>query len=72
MREVREGHIVVRLAAHSVSVVDDGGGRPPDFDLAQSTGLGMKIVRSFAKQIGAELQVCAGPDGQGRFLTVLF
>lgn len=66
------GDIVVRLAAHSVSVVDEGRGLPPDFDPTQSTGLGMKIVRSFAKQIGGELIVGSGMNGQGRFLAVSF
>jgi two-component sensor histidine kinase len=66
------GDIVVRLAAHAVSVVDEGGGLPPDFDPAQSTGLGMKIVRSFAKQIGGDLHVDPGINGQGRFLAVSF
>lgn len=66
------GDIVVRLAAHSVSVVDEGGGLSPDFEPARSTGLGMKIVRSFAKQIGGDLHVDPGADGQGRFLAVSF
>jgi two-component sensor histidine kinase len=66
------GNIVVRLATHSVSVVDEGRGLPPDFDPAQSKGLGMKIVRSFASQIAGKLQVSPDISGQRRFLAVSF
>jgi two-component sensor histidine kinase len=66
------GDIVVHLATHSVSVVDEGQRLPPGFDPAQSTGLGMKIVRSFATQIGGELHVGPVSEGKGRFLAVSF
>ena len=71
------GDILVRLAAqsptrHSVSVLDQGPGLPQNFDPANSKGLGMKILRSFAKQIGGELQLDPGENGRGSFLMVSF
>ncbi len=56
------GRILVRLAATEaagieLSVADDGVGLPPGFDPAASRGLGMRIARSLAKQVGAELRV---------------
>jgi two-component sensor histidine kinase len=67
-----EGDIVVRLAAHSLSVADAGRGLPADFDPAKSKGLGMKIVRTFATQIGGDLHVSLDLGGRGRFLVVSF
>jgi two-component system, sensor histidine kinase PdtaS len=72
-----KGDIVVRLTAQSpvlrsVSVVDQGHGLPPGFDPADSKGLGMRIVKSLAKQIGGELQVCSDPNGHRSFLAVSF
>jgi two-component sensor histidine kinase len=56
------GHITVRLAragdtAVSVSVRDEGDGLPEDFDMDQSRGFGMTIVRAFLQQSGATLSV---------------
>jgi two-component sensor histidine kinase len=71
------GDIVVRLEAqsptrHSVSVLDHGPGLPRNFDPSQSKGLGMKILRSFAKQIGGQLQLGSGESGHEGFLAVSF
>lgn len=40
-----------------LSVVDDGAGVPPGFDLDRSDSLGLKMVRGLARQIGAELTI---------------
>jgi two-component sensor histidine kinase len=62
------GRILVRLArgaADSIelSVADDGVGLPPGFDAVASRGLGMRIARALAQQVGAELQVRARDPG---------
>jgi two-component sensor histidine kinase len=70
-----KGNIIVRIetsaTAHSLSVTDDGPGLPAGFDPANSSGLGMKIVRSLVKQINGTLQFSPGDDGGTRF-TVAF
>jgi two-component sensor histidine kinase len=45
---------------------------PEGFAPDASTGLGLKIIRSFATQIGGELQIGRGADGAGARFTVLF
>ena len=41
----------------SVSVRDEGAGLPLDFDLRKATGLGMRIVTAFSKQVNATIKV---------------
>jgi two-component sensor histidine kinase len=41
----------------SVSVRDEGAGLPLDFDLQKATGLGMRIVTAFSKQVDATIEV---------------
>jgi two-component sensor histidine kinase len=58
----REGRIGVALAKQgdehlTLTVGDHGVGLPPGFDVHKARGLGMRIVRAFAEQLGAELQV---------------
>jgi len=71
-----KGRITVEIAssptALSLSVADDGPGLPADFDPAKSRGLGMKIVRSLARQIDGALQFAAGDGGRGACFTVTF
>ena len=38
-------------------MADDGVGLPAGFDPATSRGLGMRIARALAQQVGAELRV---------------
>jgi len=57
---------------HSLSVLDDGPGLPEGFDSAHSKGLGMKIVRSFVKEIGGELHILPGENGRGTRFRVTF
>ncbi len=40
-----------------LSVADNGAGLPPGFDAKSSKGLGMRITRILASQLGAELQL---------------
>jgi two-component sensor histidine kinase len=57
---------------YALSVSNDGPALPEGFDPGASKGLGMKIIQSFARQIGGELRVGRGDDGQGARFTVLF
>lgn len=71
------GRIAVSLQSnpaygYALSVSNGGPALPEGFDPGASKGLGMKIVRSFTNQIGGELQVGRGDDGQGARFTVLF
>ena len=64
----RKGRIDVALSKpdekHLVLTVgDEGVGLPPEFDVRKARGLGMRIVRAFAEQLGAELQVRARRPG---------
>jgi two-component sensor histidine kinase len=42
---------------YSLTVWDDGIGLPPEFDLANSSSLGLKLVNSLVRQIDGELNV---------------
>lgn len=71
------GQIVVRLerqatAKYALSVRNDGPCLPDGYDPAASTGLGMKIIRSFVQRIGGELQFGRNDNNQGARFTVLF
>ena len=49
-------HIALRVS-------DDGVGLPPGFDPQQSNGLGLRIVRAFADQLGAQVNTIARDSG---------
>jgi two-component sensor histidine kinase len=53
-----------------LSVSDDGVGLPPGFSPTESKGLGMRIVRAFASQLGAKLDVAARQRGAELTLVV--
>ena len=57
---------------YALSVSNDGLALSEGFDPAASKGLGMKIIESFARQIGGELRIGCGDDGRGARFTVLF
>ena len=57
---------------YALSVSNDGPALPEGFDPGASKGLGMRIVQSFARQLGGELRVGRDDDGQGARFTVLF
>jgi PAS domain S-box-containing protein len=61
------GHIHVRLhrisgERHRLIVEDDGAGMPEDFDAKASSGLGMRLLNSFVRQLDGSLEV-EGPPG---------
>lgn len=71
------GRIAIRLAAdpgfgYALSISNDGPALPEGFDPGASKGLGMRIIHSFARQIGGEVRIGRGDDGQGARFTVLF
>ncbi len=71
------GRIAIRLESnpgfgYALSISNDGPALPEGFDPGASKGLGMKIIHSFARQIGGELRIGRGDDGQGARFTVLF
>lgn len=71
------GRIAIRLEADPkhgcvLSVANDGPALPEGFDPGASNGLGMKIIRSFIRQIGGELRIGRGDDGSGARFTVMF
>jgi len=71
------GRIAVELEpnpgrGYALSVSNDGPGLPEGFDPATCKGLGMRIIRSLIKQIGAELRIGRGTNNQGARFTVQF
>lgn len=57
---------------YALSVCNDGPALPEGFDPDASQGLGMKIIRSFVRQIDGELRFGRAEDGEGARFTVLF
>ncbi|MGI8611468.1 MAG: ATP-binding protein, partial [Sphingomicrobium sp.] len=55
-----------------LSVCDQGEGVPADFDVTNSEGLGMKVVRVLAKQLGGGVEVMPNPNGRGACFRVAF
>jgi two-component sensor histidine kinase len=53
-----------------LSVADEGPGLPADFDPAKARGLGMKVIRSLARQHGGQLLFGPGEHGRGAKFTV--
>lgn len=71
------GRIAIRLQSdppqgYALSVSNNGPALPEGFKPAASKGLGMKIIQSFARQIGGELRIGRGDNGEGARFTVLF
>jgi two-component system, sensor histidine kinase PdtaS len=71
------GRITIRLQpdpafGYALSVSNDGPALPEGFDPGASKGLGMRIIQSFARQIGGEMRIGRGDHGQGARFTVLF
>jgi len=69
------GRIAVRLkettdAALSLSVSDNGPGLPADFNMAQSKGLGMRVVMALTKQLGGNITRHSGADGTEFILSI--
>jgi two-component sensor histidine kinase len=55
-----------------LSVCDQGPGVPADFDVAKSKGLGMKVVRVLANQLGGGVEVVPNSSGRGACFRVAF
>jgi two-component sensor histidine kinase len=70
------GRITVTLApsrrGHALSVCNVGSGLPEGFDPSTCKGLGMTLVSSLAAQIGGELRIDRGDDGNCTRFAVLF
>lgn len=72
----QDGRIVVTLApsesgGQHICVDDNGRGMPQGFDPAQSTRLGLKLIRLFAEQINATASWEARPGGGTRAMLRL-
>lgn len=67
----RQGSIKVELnwgdERGELTVTDDGVGLPESFDDTAVTGLGLKIMRVFAGQLGGEVVVSSDPGGGASF-----
>jgi two-component system, sensor histidine kinase PdtaS len=71
------GRITVSLEldsekGYALAVSNEGPGLPEGFDPADHKGLGMKIIRSFVKQIDAELRIGRDDENRATRITVLF
>jgi two-component sensor histidine kinase len=71
------GEITVRYRikgdVHELSVCDDGEGLPPGFDPEKSaSGLGMRVVKVLANQLGGRVAATANPAGRGSRFAVAF
>jgi two-component sensor histidine kinase len=69
--------IIIRLEqdreyGYALSISNDGPALPKGFNPDASKGLGMRIIRSFVRQIGGELRIGRNEDGEGARFTVLF
>lgn len=62
----------VKNGFHEISVCDEGGGVPSDFDAERQTGLGMKVVSTLTKQLHGRMTAGANPAGKGSCFTVEF
>jgi two-component sensor histidine kinase len=64
--EQNEGTIAIsmhqkRNTAH-LTVEDDGVGLPPDFDIEQSSSLGMTLISTLVQQLGGSLSIQSAPS----------
>ena len=73
--KTREGHMRIALSWNDqegeLTVVDDGVGLPNGFSHHDTAGLGLKILRVFAGQLGGEVEVHSAP-GQGAVFQLKF
>jgi two-component sensor histidine kinase len=73
----RAGTVAVVLHADAVTgnyrltVTDDGPGLPPGFVLAKASSLGLRLVKSLARQLNGEL-LLPPPGGKGAKFVVTF
>ena len=62
----------VKGEQRELSVCDQGVGVPDGFDVAHFEGLGMKVIRVLAKQLGGGVEVVPNPNGRGVCFRVAF
>jgi two-component sensor histidine kinase len=72
---VQSGNVrvsVARVAADTIelSVRDEGQGLPANFDLASALGLGIRIVRALAQQLGAAIEMRRLDPGTEFIVTI--
>lgn len=65
-------HFGARKDRYELKVADDGRGLPAGFDSAAGTGLGSKLIRSFAEQLSGKLRCGSGPGGRGTEVCIRF
>lgn len=58
--------------AHQITVCDEGGGLPPDYDPTSGGGLGTKVVTALARQLGGSISAGRSPAGRGSCFTVTY
>ena len=57
---------------HELFVCDEGEGLPTGFNLEETTGLGMKVINTLAKQLGGHVTAQANPAGRGACFKVTY
>lgn len=70
-----EINVIYRItdAVHELSVRDNGDGLPDSFDPENcGSGLGMKVVKSLASQLGGRVSAAPNPAARGCCFTVAF
>lgn len=55
---------------YRLNVSDEGEGLPADHDFARTIGLGMKVLKALAVQLGGDLSIGDNPDGPGVWAAV--
>ena len=72
---IKYGHGTVAVqvrrqpAGLEISVSDDGGGFPPDFDVAKSRGIGMRLVVALARSSGGDVATVDRSVSHGRIVV---
>ncbi len=71
-RDDREGTVRISLRQAEgryteITVADDGAGLPADFQPERSQSLGMQVVRTLIRQLGADFSVTGEPGATFRF-----
>lgn len=57
---------------HEISVCDEGSGLPPSYDPSSGRGLGTKVVKALASQLGGRIAADRLPTGRGYCFTVTY
>ncbi|MEO6782556.1 MAG: ATP-binding protein [Bradyrhizobium sp.] len=57
---------------YELFVCDQGEGLPTGFSIEKTTGLGMKVINTLAKQLGGHVTAQANPAGRGACFKVIY